>query len=1038
MSELTEHLWRAPVLLLLAMVSLSLGTKFTLLISLPNTSTPFSVGRIGAGALIAISAVNSSPDLLPGHQLDYHYVDDECNDLRGPGKIVDLYHRHKYSAFIGPSCSNVCAVTAKLAAYWNIAVISPICAEQQFTDKTVYPTLTRVFGPFTKLGAFFVEICKQFGWQRIGIIHDSKPAWNIPAEGIRYKAEHNNITVAKYIEIHSSLSQGSLPTTWSWVLTEIAQVSHVIVISARGEVVRSLLIEAHKKGLTNGDFVFFCFEPYSLKELFGNFDWKQGDDFDSVARQAYQALFFLSLYKPSDERYRAFSKSVIRRSKKDFGYTYAADEKVSVLVAIAHDSVWLYALALNETLAENGNPYDGFAISRRMWNRTITGIQGDVTMDASGDCESGYMMKHIQGSDNQFQVIANYFGTDKVYEPVKGVQVTWPGGRTTPPKDSPDCGFRGELCINLERKISIAVGIIAGLVATGTLAICVLYRKYKLQEEASKMLWTVSADDVIMMEHHFSTWPTKTHRSKSIQASLESIICSMQDKPSAHRTAVYKGTVCSVCFLNTRSAHLSSELMDELKQCRDLTHYNICKFIGACLETPQPFILTEYCPKGSLQDILKNESIKLDWSFKCSLMLDIVKGMDYLHHSPLHSHGHLSSSSCVVDSRFVLKVTDFGFSDLRLSDREQSPDSDPWIALLWRAPELLRHSMPAKGTQKGDIYSFAIIAQDVVYRRGPFYIPNSPFTAKEIVERVRAGGCNPLRPHTDRAECEEELEGLLASCWREKPAERPDFFSLRTAIKKLCPNGGSENILDNLLSRMEQYACNLEEIVSERTAQLQEEKKRAEGLLTQMLPRSVAAQLIAGKTVRAETYDCVTIYFSDIEGFTAMSASLTPMQVVNVLNDLYTYFDNIIDNHNVYKVETIGDAYMVVSGLPIRNGDDHAKEIARMSLAIVQGMRSFHSPHVSQQQLRVRIGVHSGSCVTGVVGLKMPRYCLFGDTVNTASRMETYGLPLRIHVSSSTKSLLDTFKTFHCELRGDIQIKGKGWVRTFWLLGEDQ
>ncbi|XP_067259450.1 atrial natriuretic peptide receptor 1 isoform X2 [Chanodichthys erythropterus] len=996
---MSVHFERVPglLLILMALVHLSLGTRFTLLISMPNTSIFFSLGRIGAGALVAISSVNNSTNLLQGHYLDYHFVDDECSDLRGPGKIVSLYHRHNYSAFIGPSCSNVCAVTAKLAAYWNIAVISPLCAEQQFLDKKAYPTLTRVFGPFTKLGAFFVEICKRFGWKRIGIIHESKPFWTIPAEGIKYQAEHNNITVTKYQEIHGSLSQGSL-STWSWVLTEMAQVSRIIVISAHGKVVRSLLIEAHKKGLTNGDFIFLCFEPYKQKVLFGSFDWKQGDEHDSVARQAYQALFFVSLYKPSDKQYQAFSEKVIRRSKIDFGYTYTPNsEKVSVLAAIAHDTVWLYAHALNETLAENGNPYDGLAITRRMRNRTIKGIQGDVTIDANGDRELHYMMKQIQDSNEQSQVIANYFGT---YKAVKGVHIRWPGGRTTPPKDSPDCGFQGELCINLERKLLIALGIIAGLVAAGTLAICVLYRKYKLQEEASKMLWTVNAEDVIMMEHHSSTVPTKSHRSKPIQASLESIIISMQDKPSAQRTAVYKGTICSVCFLNLRSTHLNSELLAEFKQCRDLTHYNLCKFIGVALETHQPFVLTEYCPKGSLQDILKNESIKLDWTFKYSLMLDIVKGMDYLHHSPLHCHGHLSSSSCVVDSRFVLKVTDFGLNALRRSDS----GSDPWTALLWRAPELLRQSMPANGTQKGDVYSFAIIAQEVVYRRGPFYIPNSHLSAREIVERVRAGGCSPLRPHIDRAECVDELDGLLVSCWREKPAERPDFSSLRTAIKKNCPNGGSENILDDLLSRMEQYACNLEEIVSERTAELQEEKKRAEGLLTQMLPRSVAAQLIAGKTVRAETYDCVTIYFSDIEGFTAMSASLTPMQVVNVLNDLYTYFDNIIDNHNVYKVETIGDAYMVVSGLPIRNGDDHAKEIARMSLAIVQGMRSFHSPHVPEQQLRVRIGVHSA---------------------------------LKIHVSSSTKSLLDTFRTFRCELRGDIHIKGKGWVRTFWLLGED-
>ncbi|GAA6098013.1 atrial natriuretic peptide receptor 1 isoform X2 [Tachysurus ichikawai] len=901
------------LLLLVVMVSVCLSTRFTVLLAMPNTSTPFSVGRIGAAALIAVDTVNNSTRILPGHQLDFHYVDDECDDLVGPGRIVALQHKHKYSAFIGPCCSRVCAVTAKLAAYWNIAMVSPVCADQQFLDKKAFPTLTRVFGPFTKLGSFFVEICKQFGWRRISIVYNSELTWNTPAEGIRYQAENNNITVAKYLEIDGPHTHNSTVLK-SRVLTEVSSSSRIVVISAQGEVVRSLMIEAHARGLTSGEYVFFCFMPYSQDEMFGSFKWKQGDEYDSVAKQAYQALFILSMYKPDDEQYRAFSENVIKRSKQDFGYMYEPHEQVSVLAAIAHDSVWIYAQALHETLSENCDPFNGFEVTRRMWNRTITGIQGDVMIDANGDREPAYMLEHIQGSDSQCQVIANYFG--KVYEAVEGIHIIWPGGRQSPPKDSPQCGFKGEQCAS-----------------SGTL------------------------------------------------------------------------------------------------NCRDLSHQNICKFVGACLDSPQPVILTEYCPKGSLQDILKNDSIKLDWSFKCSLMLDIVKGMDYLHRSPIHSHGRLSSSNCVVDSRFVLKVTDFGLSELRHADTV-----DHWSSLLWRAPEILRQTVRANGTQKGDVYSFGIIAQEVVYRRGPFYIPNSSLKAREIVELVKEGGCRPLRPHVDASECEDGVEALLLSCWSERESERPDFSSLRTTVKKMCPSG--ENILDDLLSRLEQYACNLEEVVSDRTAQLQEEKKKAEALLTQMLPRSVATQLIAGRTVRAETYDCVTVYFSDIEGFTAMSASLTPMQVVNMLNDLYTHFDNIIDNHDVYKVETIGDAYMVVSGLPIRNGDEHAREVARMSLAVVQGMENFESVHVPQQRLKVRIGIHSGPCVAGVVGLKMPRYCLFGDTVNTASRMESYGLPLKIHVSSSTKSLLDTFTTFQCELRGDIHIKGKGLVRTYWLLGE--
>ncbi|XP_064782113.1 atrial natriuretic peptide receptor 1 isoform X2 [Oncorhynchus masou masou] len=1026
------------------------GSTFTLLLSLPNTSMPFSVGRIGAGALIAIDAVNQSPDLLAGHWLEHEYVDDECSDVNGPGKIVELLHRRNYSAFIGPACSDVCAITAKLAAFWNIPVVSPTCADQQFLIKKAYPTLTRVFGPFTKMGSFFVKICEKFGWRRISIIYDHRPAWIIPAEGIRYQAEVSNITVAKYLAFQTPLGQDNTHTslTQARMLQEVAEVSRIIVISARGEVVRDFLVEAHRRGLTTGDYIFFCFEPYRLEEMFGNFDWKRGDVDDSVAKQAYQALFLLSLYKPNDQRYWNFSNDVIRRSREDFGYAYAPNEKVSVLAAIAHDSVWLYAQALNETLAERGDPYDGFTITRKMWNRTITGIQGDVTMDANGDRESAYMMKHFQGGENdrEFKVIANYFGTNKAYEPVEGVQVYWPGGRKTPPKDTPHFGFKDELFINIEKRFAIAVGTIAVFLATGTLIICLLYRKHIIRKKVSVVLWRVSPGDVTMMGNSSSSAGKVAYlNSKSIDASLESILGNMKDKPSSHRTAVYKENICSVRLLNVKSVCLNRELLTELNQCRDLSHPNICSVIGACLEPPQFFLLTEYCPKGSLQDILKNGSIKLHWSFKFSLMLDIVKGMDYLHRSPLRSHGHLSSSNCVVDSRFVLKVTDHGLSLLRRppGQEEEGWSKKHWTSLLWRAPELLRDSMPSSGTQKGDVYSFGIIVQEVVYRRGPFHIPNSNLEARDIVERVKAGVCvegggSPLRPHTDRAECPEGVEALMGACWSERPSDRPDFSSLRVTVKRLCPSCVGENILDDLLSRMEQYATNLEEVVSERTAQLLEEKRRAEGLLTQMLPRSVAVQLIAGKTVRAETYDSVTIYFSDIEGFTSMSASLTPMQVVNVLNDLYTYFDNIIDHHDVYKVETIGDAYMVVSGLPIRNGDDHAKEIARMSLAVVRGMRQYNSPHVPQQQLKVRIGLHSGPCVAGVVGLKMPRFCLFGDTVNTASRMESHGSPLKIHVSSSTKALLDTFRTFRCELRGDIHMKGKGLVRTFWLLGEDQ
>lgn len=169
-----------------------------------------------------------------------------------------------------------------------------------------------------------------------------------------------------------------------------------------------------------------------------------------------------------------------------------------------------------------------------------------------------------------------------------------------------------------------------------------------------------------------------------------------------------------------------------------------------------------------------------------------------------------------------------------------------------------------------------------------------------------------------------------------------------------------------------------------------------------------------------------------------MSAESTPLQVVDFLNDLYTCFDSIIGNYDVYKVETIGDAYMVVSGLPIRNGNIHAGEIASMSIHLLEAIREFKIRHRPNDTLKLRIGMHSGPVCAGVVGLKMPRYCLFGDTVNTTSRMESTGEALRIHCSGESKKLLDSLGGYIYEDRGKIPIKGKGELNTYWLIGEHE
>ncbi|KAH3824150.1 hypothetical protein DPMN_125979 [Dreissena polymorpha] len=324
-------------------------------------------------------------------------------------------------------------------------------------------------------------------------------------------------------------------------------------------------------------------------------------------------------------------------------------------------------------------------------------------------------------------------------------------------------------------------------------------------------------------------------------------------------------------------------------------------------------------------------------------------------------------------------------------------------------------------------------------RAEPFTEESWYTSVSDTVERIKNCGIKPYRPTLNEHEHIPEIVQLANRCWEELPSDRPTFQKVRKVLKKIRMtrnNGESQNVLDVLLQRMEQYANNLEGMVEEKTQAFLEEKKRSEELLYKVLPRSVADQLRMGHSVNPEAFECVTIYFSDIVGFTTISANSTPFQVVDLLNDLYTCFDAIIENYDVYKVETIGDAYMVVSGLPVRNGNEHVRHIARMSLDIVNSVRQFVIRHKPDEPLMARIGLHSGPVCAGVVGQKMPRYCLFGDTVNTASRMESNGKAMKIHISEATMGLLLPFGTFTVEERGIIEVKGKGRVRTFWLENE--
>uniref|UniRef100_A0AAQ5XTE3 Guanylate cyclase n=1 Tax=Amphiprion ocellaris TaxID=80972 RepID=A0AAQ5XTE3_AMPOC len=496
------------------------------------------------------------------------------------------------------------------------------------------------------------------------------------------------------------------------------------------------------------------------------------------------------------------------------------------------------------------------------------------------------------------------------------------------------------------------------------------------------------------------------------------------------RRAFYDKKIVILKELKNSDGDFDEDQRIELNALLHIDYYNLTKFYGTVKFDQGVFGVFEYGERGSLKYVLNDkvsypEEAFMDWEFKISVMYDIAKGMSYLHASAIQVHGRLKSTNCVVDNRMVVKITDFG------CNAYLSPGQD-----LWTAPEHLRKEGIS---QKGDVYSFAIISQEIVLRKCTFFT-ESCSDRSEKLSRVIISYFRPDLNFDTTSEKESEVYMLIKSCWDEDPEKRPDFKKVENCLGKIISkihNQDNESYMDNMIRRLQMYSRNLEHLVEERTALYKAERDRADRLNFMLLPGPVVKSLKETGVVEPELYDEVTIYFSDIVGFTTLCHYSTPMEVVDMLNDIYKGFDSIVDNHDVYKVETIGDAYMVASGLPRRNGNRHAVDICRMALNILAFMGTFQLRHLPGIPVWIRIGVHSGPCAAGVVGIKMPRYCLFGDTVNTASRMESTGHPLRIHVSQPTINILQrTDCKFEYEVRGETYLKGKGTETTHWLTGE--
>jgi class 3 adenylate cyclase len=206
--------------------------------------------------------------------------------------------------------------------------------------------------------------------------------------------------------------------------------------------------------------------------------------------------------------------------------------------------------------------------------------------------------------------------------------------------------------------------------------------------------------------------------------------------------------------------------------------------------------------------------------------------------------------------------------------------------------------------------------------------------------------------------------------------------------------------------------------------------QRSEALLLNILPAPIAHRLKQQTDTIADGFTDVTVLFADIVGFTTLSSRMPPSRIVGMLDELFCKFDDLVSDLGLEKIKTIGDCYMVAGGLP-EPRSDHAEAVAEMALAILRVTREYSAQ--ANEQITVRIGICTGPVVAGVIGKRKFIYDLWGDTVNTASRMESHGVPGTVHVAESAQRLLAG--KYHMTARGTIEVKGKGAMETWFLHG---
>ncbi|OQR66682.1 atrial natriuretic peptide receptor 1-like, partial [Tropilaelaps mercedesae] len=415
----------------------------------------------------------------------------------------------------------------------------------------------------------------------------------------------------------------------------------LFLLGVDGIVLRQIMLCAYDLGMGNGEYAFIAAKPYTNVRYFGEYTWNiVGDKRNEDARKMYEQLVVISLIMRPSREYKKFVEKVVLKSKAEQIGGHAIDKSIiNELLGGFYDCVQLYAWAVNKTLSEGKNPLDGKHLINEILKSTrkdvtISGLTGMLQFNEHGDRMAEYAIQDFNAT-GQMDIVAMYSSLNKTVTMLSNKSFSWVTG--APPRDVPICGFLGEApqCRETDSPILlivITVVTLASFLATAVIAL-IFYRKMKLETQLANLWWHIKWDEI--------TYPDKQQRKSATSLSINGenngateakgspvrfpVDSGVPGRFGNVHIGIYKGMKVAVRQLRICKFTTTRSFLLELKQMHDLTHENLVRLIGLTAEDPNVGVVMEYCPRGSLRDLVENESLRLDWTFRYSIINDIVE-----------------------------------------------------------------------------------------------------------------------------------------------------------------------------------------------------------------------------------------------------------------------------------------------------------------------------------------------------------------------------------------------------------------------------